>query len=279
MYRYKKNAAIALFLSLISICGYSQTNICGTELTDKQRDYELGFTDSVNTLIRLDRKLAVSLYFVKNEEGETGVDLTALSTAFTALNNAFEQIGLSFDLSSPQIIDNYHFDEVQKGGNETELTAQFQTSHSINLYLVSELYDAASQPVCAYTYYPSENKDVIFLVKTCISASILIEQFGHFFNLYHTHETGFAKELVNGSNCATAGDLCCDTPADPNLTGKVSFDCQYSSTEKDSNDDYYLPTVYNYMSFAPDACNKCFFSSDQYLRMINCILKSKSHLW
>ncbi|MFO7658176.1 MAG: hypothetical protein R6W78_14040 [Bacteroidales bacterium] len=277
MYRY--NVVFAFILSLTSLNGYSQLNRCGTELTDKQRDFEQGFTDSVSNLIRLNREIAVSLYIVKNAEAEGGVDLTALNTAFTALNNAFEEIGLSFKLSSPLFIDNYYFDELKKGENETELTSLYQTSRTINLYIVTELLDAFNQPVCAYTYYPSEKKDVIFMSKSCIGASFLIEQFGHFFNLYHTHETGFAKELVNGSNCASAGDLCCDTPADPNLTGKVSSDCQYVSTEKDSNNDYYLPTIYNYMSFAPDECNKCFFSSDQYLRIINCLLKSKGHLW
>ncbi|MBL0071623.1 MAG: hypothetical protein IPP34_07360 [Bacteroidetes bacterium] len=34
---------------------------------------------------------------------------------------------------------------------------------------------------------------------------------GHFFGLYHTFETQFGSELANGSNCATTGDLVCDT--------------------------------------------------------------------
>jgi hypothetical protein len=38
---------------------------------------------------------------------------------------------------------------------------------------------------------------------------------GHFLGLLHTHEDSFGKENVDGTNCRTAGDLLCDTKADP----------------------------------------------------------------
>lgn len=259
--------------------GYGQLNRCGTVLTDKQHAFELGFTDSVNFIFPLNRSVEVTLYIVKDAKGDINMDLGDLNEAFNGLDNAFKKINLNFNVSLPNYIDNYHFDIIKKSENEKDLIAQHHETNTINVYLVLSLFDDNAQEVCGYTYYPAENKDVILLSKSCIGESFLIEQFGHYFNLYHTHEQGFAKELVNKSNCSTAGDLCCDTPADPNLSGKVNSECQYASLVQDSNKDYYTPSVYNYMSFSPDNCNKCFFSDQQYLRIINCLLKTKSYLW
>ena len=268
-----------ILLCITTIVGYSQLNRCGTVLTDKQRLYEQEFTDSVSSIYEVNRSIDVTLFIVKDANGEINLDLPTLNAAFSDLNNAFDKIKLSFRISTPNYIDNYHFDILKKNENEADLIAQHFVSNTINIYFVSSLFDGTDQEVCGYTYYPAENKDVILISKSCIAESYLIEQLGHFFNLYHTHEKGFAEELVNKSNCSTAGDLCCDTPADPNLSGKVNSNCQYSSLVKDKNNDYYSPSVFNYMSFSPDDCNKCFFSNDQYLRIINCLLKTKSYLW
>lgn len=269
----------AVIFNFIVFTGFAQLNRCGTVLTGKQINFEQNFTDSVNSIIVLNRTLNVTLFIVKDNQGMTNIDMSEFNTAFSGLNVAFNKIKLSFRISSINYIDNYHFDALTKNINEPELIIQNSVSNTINLYLVKNLYDATNQEVCGYTYFPSEGKDVIFINKSCIGEAILIEQFGHFFNLYHTHEKGFAEELVNRSNCSTAGDLCCDTPADPNLFGKVTHDCHYLSLDQDQNKEYYTPSVFNYMSFSPDNCGKCFFSDEQHLRIVNCMLKTKSHLW
>jgi len=33
-----------------------------------------------------------------------------------------------------------------------------------------------------------------------------VHEFGHYFSLYHTHDSVGGKELVNGSNCGYTGD-------------------------------------------------------------------------
>ena len=65
------------------------------------------------------------------------------------------------------------------------------------------------------------------------NGSTLPHEVGHFYGLPHTHDQG--NELVNGSNCATAGDNFCDTPADPNLSGVVNSSCVYTGTATDAN--------------------------------------------
>lgn len=270
---------VVLVLVLFSVRTTSQIYRCGTELSDDQRTFELGFKDTVHTIYEMNRTLHVSLFIVRDKEGEASVDMSEFNAAFSGLNSAFGKIKLDFRVSSIKYIDNYHFNNLTKNENESDMVAQNYVASTINVYLVSHLYDGNDQEVCGYTYYPGEKKDIILLNKSCIAEEFLIEQFGHFLNLYHTHEKGFAEELVDGSNCTISGDLCCDTPADPDLTGKVTPDCQYASSVQDANGSYYVPSVFNYMSSGPVDCNKCFFSEEQYIRVINCALITKSHLW
>ncbi len=269
----------SLILILVSFRVTPQIYRCGTELTDLQKTFELGLTDTVQAVMKMNRTLHISLFIVRDKEGETNMDMSALNAALSGLNNAFDKIKLAFSVSSVNYIDNYHFDNLMKNENEYDMVMQNHVARTVNVYLVSHLYDSDEQEVCGYTYYPSENKDIILISKSCLDEDFLIEQFGHFFNLYHTHEKGFAEELADGSNCNISGDLCCDTPADPDLTGRVTPDCQYASSVQDANGDYYVPSVFNYMSYSSGECKKCYFSDEQYIRIINCMLMNKSHLW
>lgn len=96
----------------------------------------------------------------------------------------------------------------------------------------------------------------------------LAHEMGHCLGLYHTHETAFGSELVDGSNCNGAGDLLCDTPADPGLSGNVNESCVFTGMMTDGNGDSYNPDVTNTMSYAPFSC-RGLFTQDQEDRMHN----------
>ncbi|NND33767.1 MAG: hypothetical protein HKN76_14350 [Saprospiraceae bacterium] len=83
-------------------------------------------------------------------------------------------------------------------------------------------------------------------------------EIGHDLGLLHTHERFEQScpspliENVNGSNCATAGDFCCDTPADPNLDNATwsLATCTYTDgITVDCNGAIYSPNVRNLMSY------------------------------
>ncbi len=257
---------------------YGQITNCGTELFPNQVNFESTFTDSINNLIKLNRTLNISIFIIEDEGGETGVNMADVNSMVALLNQAFLPVAVSFRIASTENIDNYHFNDVTKDENAKDLAIQYHHPKTINLYLAGHVYQTLNAEVCAFTYYPADNKDVIVLGKQCIAGAVLIEQIGHMLNLYHTHETAFGNERVDGTNCTTSGDLCCDTYADPNLSGKVDIGCSYSGTDKDANGDYYVPSTANYMANSLNDC-KCFFSEEQYLRMINCLLKTKNYLW
>ena len=87
--------------------------------------------------------------------------------------------------------------------------------------------------------------------------NILSHELGHVMGLPHTHgytNSGTTNELVDGSNCDVAGDRFCDTPADPNLLGKVSGSCRYTGTARDANGMAFTPLTDNIMSYTNSAC-------------------------
>ncbi len=100
-------------------------------------------------------------------------------------------------------------------------------------------------------------------------------ELGHFFGLYHTHQdTQFGNSDPDAenvartgpqSNCLIAGDLLCDTDADPRYTSGFfnQSTCSYTGTQADEYGVTYTPPVDNIMSYYPDACGGI-FTSDQY---------------
>jgi len=267
----------SFFLLLVTLTPAQQFP-CGTTVSKEQQDFELALTDSVYQVVELNRTFHIAVYITKDSNGDANIDQADINTAIGNLNAAFERIKVSFSLHSVSDVSYYHFDEIHMGTNEQDMIAQHYLRNVINLYLVLHLYNNEGQEICGYTCFPGDSADVILISKGCLNGTFLIEQVGHFFNLYHTHETIFGDEMVDRTACKTTGDRCCDTPADPGLTQKVSSDCLYTGTQKDVMGTYYLPTTANFMSSSPLDC-RCYFSDKQYRRMINCMRKVKGYLW
>ncbi len=273
----KKTLIVTTCIFLLSYVTLYAQNSCGTIITEEQVQLETSFSDSVSEIIFLNKTIYLSAHIVKQENGDNGIDEGAINGAIYNLNQLFETIGLQFQLLKVNVIENYNYNELYYGIQDIQLTNISSINKTINLYFVDNLYDIDKAEVSAYTYMPAEKKDFVVFEKTSFNYTVLAEQIGHFFNLYHTHETEFGKELANQSNCSNTGDLCCDTPADPNLSGLVSEKCSCLGSQKDSLNISYSPSVKNFMSFTEQTC-KCYFSKEQYIRMINAILKLKAHL-
>ena len=273
----KKFTVIFICVSLfLRIDIFSQEG-CGTLVSSEQVQLETTFTDSISEIINLGKTIYISAHIVENEDGLAGIDESAINGVINGLNQIFETIGLRFQLLKTNIIENYNFNSLDYSSTVQELADISSVDNTINIYFVDYLYDISGGAVCAFTFMPADNMDLMFFNKTCFSTTVFAEQMGHFFNLYHTHETAFGIENANQSNCKNSGDLCCDTYADPNLKDLVSDECEYEGVKKDPQNNFYSPSVKNYMSSSEQVC-KCFFSEEQYIRIINAVLKLKGYL-
>lgn len=96
---------------------------------------------------------------------------------------------------------------------------------------------------------------------------------GHWLNLYHTFQGGCTG--MSASNCASQGDMCCDTPP----VSSANFGCPSATTNTcaETYSGNRVDNWENYMDYTDDAC-MYMFSNDQIARMQACINTSRSGL-
>jgi len=213
------------------------------------------------------------------------------------LSEYFSPICVSFSICEFNVLENdYSLGIVENQPITTsqqleELKKRFSLRRRINIYFL----DYISLVNCGTSTFEG--------ILTTLDANIFTERdcpdniteqiahhLGHTFGLLNTFDAS-TIELVDGSNCATTGDLLCDTPADPfaqplstatdeeialvgqGLLNANFFDqsCEFVYEIKDPNGAYYQPDMGNIMSGYP--C-KCGFTQDQYRLMVETILKS-----
>lgn len=199
--------------------------------------------------------VAVKVWIVRPVVGNAFDIIPHLKNIFDILNEHFSYIGVQFaQIDSPSIVnDNGYFnvwntvDAISNG-----IWKKYHYDNSINLYFVGSLCDYSTQscPVFSETnvkytdgiapaqwhILTNENRYNWITISTSdlrdksgevfsrnLTRKIfhtIPHEFGHYFNLYHTHHIKNANsiEKVDGSNCIDGGDEICDTPADPGLT-------------------------------------------------------------
>ncbi|HEX2935993.1 MAG TPA: M43 family zinc metalloprotease [Bacteroidales bacterium] len=271
-----------LFITLTVVHFNITAQWCGTTVLANQIQLESTLSIPALTptqgLPKVNRNLSVAFYVVLDSLKRAGVTTNQIDDAIARLNTEFSPIGLQFHICSVNYVENYQFDNIQAGGNENALTLSNSTKDVINIYLATAVFDPFKNAVKGYTYMPASSRNYIFLTKYFIEGSELSHQLGHFFNLYHTHETAFGREDVARDNCDKAGDLCCDTEADPNIFGMVNADCLFSDESlKDPKGALYNPSSKNIMSYSSDIC-RCYFSKMQYQRIAHAVLHLKTNL-
>jgi len=213
--------------------------------------------------------VGLTIHIIQQIAGAPDTDIEALYEDVAAVNFAFSYSGIEFFLcGSPRVIQGKPTYTVQEW--KRDLNPAYYVPNTINIYYVDEIGSLISSAACGISTFPwdGEPKDrSIIMKKGCRSnGSTLAHEIGHFFGLFHTHETFLGQEFVDGSNCESAGDNVCDTPADPDLSQIRLNGCTYEGTLKDPKGAAYSPSPANIMSYAPGSCRKR-FSQGQSDRM------------
>ncbi|MCZ6766112.1 MAG: T9SS type A sorting domain-containing protein [bacterium] len=186
------------------------------------------------------------------------MSLSQYTQAIADANDAYANSGIVFYSLGVDYIDNDSYFTGVTGGEYTTLRQQNVVSAAINVY-----FAPVTPGLCGLSSFTFSSVQGIIQNNACSGVpnnpSTFPHEIGHYFDLFHTHETAFGSELVNGSNCSTAGDLLCDTPADPRLgTSTVTSNCVYTGTATDTNSDLYVPDPRQYMSYSRKLCRDVF---------------------
>ena len=239
----------------------------------------------------LNKKFSIAIHVVEDTLGNTNVIPADIAKDIAGVNAYFAPICVSFDVCSTYYHPNSRNDSVAKDAKtlDVELATLYDVPMVINIYYVQKINAGGT---CGFAPLgtmaePSKtpDRDAIFINKTCAGdGGTVIHELGHYFGLYHTFETTTnGVELADGSNCATAGDLVCDTPPDPyddpqvNSSNLDAF-CDLTPPITDSNGDYLTPNTCNVMTyFTP--CGGTYFTTGQYNRMLDIMLNGRKYLW
>lgn len=236
---------------------------CGTIVSESaveavlRNEFEGAYAPSVATTIPTTTKFVpVAFHVVRRSDGSGGMSASDLCNTWVNLQTSGVG-GSDFELflvgPIEYIDDDYFFEEVDSFEAADVLRQHNPRCDAINIYLVKDLFNFGAQGIASFTFSPYQG---ILVIHGSAPYSTTPHEVGHYFDLFHTHETAFGAECVDGSNCSTAGDLLCDTPADPRLgSDNVNFQCAYTGNETDScNADSYAPDVTNYMSYSRRHC-------------------------
>lgn len=246
-----KNILIGILLTL-SFQTWAQ-NHCGTEFTEVQKQNILRYRQLSHSKssAAVDKFIPLNIHLVGDDNGDYYFRKDYLIETLCQLNEDFKPTGFHFYING----------EINYINNSTlNFATTFNVSYTpykipggLNVFFATNASGA-----CGY-YTPWA--DYIVMANFCSQPGdhTLTHELGHLFNLPHTFSgwengnipSAFEQELVDGSNCATSGDLFCDTKADHIA---YRWGCPYSAFVYDLNNERVIPDSSLYMSYSIDNC-------------------------
>jgi len=232
-----------------------------------------------------DLYIPLALHVVRRSDRSGGMPHAQLEAALDDLSGLFASTGIRLYVTGPidYIDDDFFYTGMTSVGDVDILRSTNVVDRAVNVYFV----DAFSTPaggMCGISSFTTSPVQGIVIASSCAGVShnrsTFAHELGHYFDLYHTHETMFGHECTSGVGCQDTGDLVCDTPADPTLGyHNVNGGCTFVGIQRDpcTNQQNYDPDVMNIMSSAPRMC-RTRFSEGQIDRMRATIVNLRPEL-
>lgn len=231
----------------------------------------------------------VKFHLVAEDDGSGRVDIEDMLDQLCDLNAEFSETGFVFYLDDGfNLIDNtqaYEAPTLGAGVAEMLRARRGVGQEAMNVFVTLNARQGEIENGTVLGFYAIEN-DWIVIRQNQIgnSNNTLAHEIGHYFSLKHPHSgwesepweesrhgnpvlinrvNGVQIELVDGSNCNTAGDQLCDTPPDYNFGLAWDSRCPpFNVNVQDRNRDTIIPQQNNFMSYFI-GCEPYIFSSDQ----------------
>jgi len=216
----------------------------------------------------------LTIHIIRRTDGTGGLSQANTDLAIDGANAIWLGSGMQFCAPGQTI---YHDDDELYNNTDTfvEVNALRQLSQvpdTINVYLANNLRTEIGS-LCGISSFTTSSVEGIAVDYACLphagNPSTFAHELAHYFDLYHTHEPAFGTECTDGTNCLEAGDLVCDTPADPNVRGDISpADCIWNGSDTPAcGTTPYNPPARNVLSYAPSTCRDE-LTSEQFARAL-----------
>ncbi len=280
MNRLKSITAAIILLANAATFSYAQLlskpkRECGTVVTNAQKRVELeraarGY-DFLAPQLNRPYQIPLTIHIVRQTDGTGGFTLANLEVAMQDLNRLWLPIGIQFyrrgevDYINDDLLynlpDQDFWRDVLRQTNPVANTANVWFTNLAGL--------------CGEGSFTSNSLQGILMDNGCAgnatNPSTFAHEVGHYFDLYHTHETAFGVECPSGSNCSTTGDLFCDTPADPDIDNNVTAECAWTGSAAlpmGCAMAAYNPPTRNIMSYSSKTC-RTLFTGNQNSKALN----------
>ncbi|MDO8367428.1 MAG: zinc-dependent metalloprotease [Saprospiraceae bacterium] len=262
-----KNLNFFAFLAalLLSMPLHGQNHPACSTPTPKfalQFDPQVGENLSANPFV-----VQIFVHILRNDDGTNAAMSDAdLQTNLDRMSDFFRPHNICFTFVGRDFIDNTTW-------NTAYMTSMIGALHAVNPHT-----DALDLYIHRNTFQNSGgNAYNIPSDKCSIAASTPFNfehEVGHCLGLLHTFETfsGTLVECPDGSNCASNGDMICDTNADFGGSENSGASCAYTGTQTincNGNTVGYNPPTANIMSYWASCYAE--FTNDQGTRMRNTI--------
>ena len=280
----KKNLlflVILMFMSIMHI-GWAQEEQCGAEPPQNYNSFMLNRLKSIvnigNRALSAPVSLPVQHHVSRNSNGSSpSVNSTEIQNVMDELNATYASMNISFYEYSPvKYIDNSSWNSSFNKDLDNQL-ASYEVPQAINIFYFSGVQGSGGS-ICGYAKFPGTGNRVVLKVSCSQNGSTASHELGHYFSVLHTHSTTNGRELVKRTNCNNTGDFFCDTPADPNISGKVNSSCNYTGSSTDTSGDRYTPDTRNIMSYTRKSCRTGGFSNEQQNAIVVSLESDRAYL-
>lgn len=254
-----------LILIVLLICNINpiEGQICGTPQPESLSIYPQNQRNLRRSDLSSNICLNVLFHVVRNTNGTNAFNTPEIDEIVNFLNESFNSQNITINNIGVDFINNSDFVNIDNSTEARTLGQVNNHNDAINYYIVETLWNIRDNFVIGTSNSIPSNNLIIRSDRVLTSTSP--HELGHCLNLLHTHQTSIEAENIDGSNCSSAGDLVCDTPADPRLgANNVNRNCDYIGGNG------YNPLTNNIMSYSRGQCRDE-FTNGQGQRMRNAI--------
>lgn len=219
--------------------------------------------------------IPVKYHIISNSSGVGGVKISAVLGLHCRLNQEYAEHGVQFFIR-----DEFNFfsstNAYENPGDNTAALNFQRDAYAMNIFIGQNANPPGGGSIGVTLGYYNPGSDWIVMKKSEVgyTQSTLPHEAGHFFSLPHPFQgwdctfwtewlednpdscaptvapcSSIAVEKADGSNCNTAGDFICDTPADYNCGFGWSNCSNYTGGACDSDGEVINPMENNHMGY------------------------------